>query len=632
MNDVDMDAKKNKLSKKSISIMVFSLIAVVITGTYAWLTYRSNKTALVLTVGSMDGMSLTLKPYQITASLTPTNDYTTEEYVNVTANNKKTKAEIFNLYYDVTSIDSELIDDGFKYTIVKSTDSWSNQTVVKTGDFSGAVAGENMDIYTETVPGNNTTYEYRVYLWIDSTDGNQANMQGKAFTGELRAEIEEYICNEPVTAPYLDTGMIPVTIGDNGDVTTVSQNDPSWYSYCDKKWANAVLVKETADNETDSHDRSYYKTNSTNGTNVTVTDSDILAYFVWIPRYSYKVWQYEGVSDTGQEQTIDIKFVDTNTNETATQNGEYYTHPAFTFGTQSLAGIWVGKFETSVDTSSACYITPNTTNCNSIQSEPRILPNVDSLRYQVPCNEFQTALKFAGGIMTNNVVSFSGSSTYGLTATVDSHMMKNSEWGAVAYLLHSKYGINTEVRKNNFKESKSNYLRTFTGCGANSANANTTTTVTTCAIPYGTVSGETFDYPQSTTGNISGVFDMSAGAKESIMANYGNTPGDSGFVASWFAESSNSKYYNLYDSTIFTGDQNNNTTFCTLSTCGGHALNETKSWYNDSNIFVASAGPWTMRGGSHGDTASSGAFNYVWFSGYAGSSNSFRTVLVNVGS
>ena len=43
---------------------------------------------------------------------------------------------------------------------------------------------------------------------------------------------------------------------------------------------------------------------------------------------------------------------------------------------------------------------------------------------------------------------------YGLSATTDTHMIKNMEWGAVAYLSHSKYGTCTggtckEVNINN---------------------------------------------------------------------------------------------------------------------------------------------------------------------------------------
>ena len=187
-----MNQEKNNDIKKPIGSLIITIaviIVVIMVGTLAWLTYRSNDTAMVLTIGEIDGMTVTLKPYQVTAALTPTNDYTTQQYVNVTTVNKKTTSETFKLYYQVDSIDSALVDDGFKYTIVKSTNNWSSQTVVKTGDFSTASAGNNLEIYNESVPGNNTTYQYKVYLWIDSSDGNQSAMQGKIFKGELRAEI-----------------------------------------------------------------------------------------------------------------------------------------------------------------------------------------------------------------------------------------------------------------------------------------------------------------------------------------------------------------------------------------------------------------------------------------------------------
>lgn len=174
---------------RSIIIMIVIIVVVIVTGTFTWITYRSPDTAMVLTVGEMEGMTVTLKPYQITASLTPTNNYATQEYVSVTAQNKKPTAQTFKLYYQVDSIDQALIDDGFKYTIVKSTNDWSSQTVVNTGNFSTAIAGQTLDIYSESVPGNNTTYQYKVYLWIDSTDSNQSSMQGKVFKGELRAQI-----------------------------------------------------------------------------------------------------------------------------------------------------------------------------------------------------------------------------------------------------------------------------------------------------------------------------------------------------------------------------------------------------------------------------------------------------------
>ena len=116
--------------------------------------------------------------------------------------------------------------------------------------------------------------------------------------------------------------MIPVVISDTGVVTTISKTNGSWYNYKNKQWANVIL--------TTSSSRSKYL--GTNG--VTVTPSDILAYYVWIPKYSYKM--------NGKQSSISIAF-----NETPVG---YTEHPAFTFGGQKLKGIWVGKFETSLGT------------------------------------------------------------------------------------------------------------------------------------------------------------------------------------------------------------------------------------------------------------------------------------------
>ena len=81
--------------------------------------------------------------------------------------------------------------------------------------------------------------------------------------------------------------MIPVVISNDGTVTTVSEDDSSWYDYNDKRWANIVLVNEFATEGVDgSKSREYYLNNP--GT--PIANSDILAYYVWIPRYRYKVW------------------------------------------------------------------------------------------------------------------------------------------------------------------------------------------------------------------------------------------------------------------------------------------------------------------------------------------------------
>ena len=301
-----------------------------------------------------------------------------------------------------------------------------------------------------------------------------------------------------------------------------------------------------------------------------------------------------------------IKFVDKNTKDNGTQVGEYYTHPAFTFGDKELDGIWVGKFEMSHNTLSSST-TSNNLGCTSTTctnaSGLRILPNVTSLRLNNISNMWYASRSME---QSNNVFGISNS---------DSHMMKNREWGAAAYLSHSKYGINTEIRINNNNACT-------TGCGAATANASGSAN---CDNSYGTVTS----YPQSTTGNISGIFDMSGGVYEYVMGNYGNTTSSSGFTADWFT--SNSKYYDLYDSSIFTGNYSTNYSFCSLSTCCGNALNETKNWYSDGANFVNSSTPWFYRGGYYLIASGAGAFYAADYNGISVSIHSFRGVLAAKG-
>ena len=75
-----------------------------------------------------------------------------------------------------------------------------------------------------------------------------------------------------------------------------------------------------------------------------------------------------------------------------------------------------------------------------------------------------------------------------------------------------------------------------------------------------------------------------------------------------------SKYYNLYTGSSYTG----------------HALTETKNWYNDSANFVSTSFPWFGRGGAYSISAGAGVF-FFSFSGL-GSSNynySLRPVISN---
>ena len=256
-----------------------------------------------------------------------------------------------------------------------------------------------------------------------------------------------------VNEPVLDEGMIPVYYDESTETWKKASKGNSnkkyqWYDYDNKMWANSVTVSST--------NRSKYLS-AKNGTEIPM--DDILTMQVWIPRYKYKVWNYNADgTKTSSPQPIEITFENetestgeitctdsisgTNedpsetcklkaTNEVCTDstcNNKIYTHPAFTFGNEEIKGFWIGKFEL-------------TGTIDSIT----VKPNLSSIRYQT-VSSFET-----------NIMKMKNSGNqYGFSTSTDTHMIKNMEWGAVAYLSHSKYGTCSggtckEVNINNSK-------------------------------------------------------------------------------------------------------------------------------------------------------------------------------------
>jgi hypothetical protein len=189
--------------------------------------------------------------------------------------------------------------------------------------------------------------------------------------------------------------------------------------------------------------------------------------------------------------------------------------------------------------------------------------------------------------------------------------------GAVAYLSYTKYGISKEVWINN----NSNFV---TGCVANSVSANS---YDGCQNIYNTAIG----FNGSTTGNISGIYDMSGGAWEYVAAYLENTPGsDSGFTSatlkeyasyldSYNTESTTNTYYNriLGDATGEMGP---------FYKVGDYYYN---NWYRNSSYFIASFGPWFLRSGAYVNGSDSGQFLFRGTSGGVNSGFSTRLVLVS---
>ena len=304
----------------------------------------------------------------------------------------------------------------------------------------------------------------------------------------------------------------------------------------------------------------YYKS-SPLGT--TIKDSDINEFYVWIPRFKYRLWNVTGEPNISSYDAytkgIDISFEknkesggsiyckdnicysdeERTISLTQNDNDKYYTPSSFT-NNEELLGFWVGKYEVS----NGCK-----DNCLTNSSDLTILPNQESWRNNNLSNYYE-AIKGKGN-------------SY--------HIIKNSEWGTISYLSHSKYGICsnmkcTEITSNN----------TY-------------------------ISGK--EGKDSTTGNIYGVFDMAGSASEFVMANYTSNN-------SLALNNSNFKYnvtipstdYDLYSGTNFIlGDA---TKEILLSS------SNTGAWYNNYSVFIDKVNNWFIRGGMAGNEVGNGIFYY----------------------
>ena len=444
-----------------------------------------------------------------------------------------------------------------------------------------------------SVSGNLRAVRPSLYLnsnvMIESGDGTSSNPYKLSFTKN------EDTSN--ANAPVLASNMIPVyydgtdKVWKKADIKNKTI-ETRWYNYENHIWANAVTIKEA--------NRQTYL-NANVGT--TISMDDITTMWVWIPRFNAVTPSNYNGGTQSKPNAIDVTFV--KQNETAID--------AFTFGTKELSGFWYGKFETS-HTTLASSTTANNLGCTNETCANAnniiIKPNVTSLRFNNVSNFF-----FASRSMEqlNNSFGF-------VSSEVDTHMSKNNEWGAVAYLTQSIYGrctsntLCTEVGINNNR----NYI---TGIGAAPGTGNTTST----SNSYDTVLGMS----ASTTSNIYGVYDMNGGGDDYVMgvfassskpmsgAYMGNNSGFNGPLSSGTFTSGvdfpNSKYYNLYTGTSYQG----------------HALTETQGWYNDFYKFVISGNPWIVRGGYHGNNTVSGIFLTDVFMGSHYEYYSTRMVVTN---
>ena len=590
--------KNKKLIVSVISILIILILLLVLS--YAFFKTQLSGTEGIVKVGELE---LVLNETSEGIRLDNAIGLSDSEGLSLDSStfkliNNGSKAVDYIIYLDDNTIgdtDTRIDDKYLKYNLNKNGINSGASMLTSIGKSPKRILDSG------TIEGKGTN-EYSLNLWITSdVDGNYS---GQVFSGKLRVEVSQE--RPKPNTPELDTNMIAIRYN-GSDFLKADSSTNSWYNYDKQEWANAVTVS--------SNTRDRYLEAEV-GTKIDMADIETM--WVWIPRYSYSIGSEDGKKYYGKQGDyldstptvalpgeIDVKFVDKNTKDRGTakyvvsegiERDSWYTPDAFTFGNEELSGIWVGKFETSSSDPSLGYGGGNTTSL-----DPMIRPNVTSWRNINVSNIYQVGLKLSAV-----------GNRYGFSEKMNSHAMRNDEWGAVAYLSQSRYGklgnrdytgLNKEIYTN-----KSNSI--ITGCSYGRPSNNDS--------DYGcqyTYDANINGIGASTTGTIYGVYDMSGGAWEYVMGNYNDVSGNSGFSNPLTIDS---KYYNKYTNTDVR-------IACNGSECLSHSLSETSGWYNDYHNMVTETYPWVVRGGIYTDS-SSGVFDFN-VSYVAAGGSSFRLVM-----
>ena len=506
------------------------------------------------------------------------------------------KTELTEINADVTSIEDILIDNA------------------KTGKIT-------LNGYDFYVDNNNRVLDYNGPTGTQTPEVSEKTAFDRA-NGRIDIVFLNgtgYSITETPNKPALDNTMVPVYYDETNSVWKVcSDTDINiWYNYeaedvskagteegdtHKNRWANVMLTdliqveKDGTTYTTEQIKTLLTENNLSQIVGATVTTEGSM--LVWIPRYAYRITYYSDASKTtivGYSDSRGLVHPDgktpsdmqapttsINVNGTiGTTNYEYYRpNPAFETDlnqggwSTKITGIWVGKFEA----------TGSETQVTTISGT-----NTEALRGR--------KIGVLWNSLKNNFKA----------GTNQSHMIKNSEWGAISYLAESKFGRNEVAITRNSNSSD------YTGAGNYKGNQN-----------------------QSTTGNVYGVYDTVGGTYEyvaSYIPSNQNTYGYQFTSTDGASTTKNNKTESTAYATVYQyiSDSSTNNYALSLNKMFGDGICETStsggSWHSAFAGFAYTSRPFFIRGG-HSNLPGAGSLYFNSEDGSANGTNGSRVVCI----
>ena len=528
---------------------------------------------------------------------------------------EKIQLEVMGAYDKYGSINVEKLKTNLDNNVGADTSKIND--ILIDGATTGKITVDGKDFY---VDGNGNVLDY------DGPDGTDTPEKSTETTiNRWNGTIDivflqntSYAVSQTPNVPALDNTMVPVKYNtETKNWNVCSKDDAEWYNYAaqssttesggSSKWANVMLTDDiVVEKGETTYDASAIKNLITSNNLQTIVGATVTtegSMLVWVPRYAYRITYKNssgdvlGYSDSRGIVTKDGKTPSSYQTPTTSINVngsientkyEYYRpHPAFETDldqggwSSRLTGIWIGKFEATGST-----------------SEVTVKSSLSSLRSQTIGTFWQSA-------KDNFKAKTSGS-----------HMMKNSEWGAVAYLTESKYGRNTTAVTQNTDSGN------YTG-GANTAGAYKDNIL------------------QSTTGNVYGIYDTVGGATEYVASYIANNQSNCGYQFAsndGTSDSKNDKTKSTKYATVYkyntTSDSWRDNYYLNLNKVFGDGTTETSiegtgrnSWHSACSDSVYTSRSFFHRGGDYLDS-DAGSFSFSSSAGHSDFIYGFRPVCV----
>ena len=279
--------------------------------------------------------------------------YTLDDYANKVWANVKTKSNGIEAWWVWLPRYAYKMDDTNQETDVVFVDMNNAQlrkedAILSDEEFGTYIVHPAFTEQYKGTNGENVVVKQLRGIWMskyeasnfDNTNSTRIPSSGKCYSPNIEGFDRNYTYIE-----YFDKTTNTFTEGPNLASANLEEeyNNTNWYDYSNKVWANVKTVA--------------------NG---------IESWWVWIPRYAYKM------NETNEE--VDIIFVDINDKPYdkavygSELKGDMVVHPAFNEtidGTvvKKLKGIWMSKFEASSDS--------NTDSTRSASSGTCIEPDFD---------------------------------------------------------------------------------------------------------------------------------------------------------------------------------------------------------------------------------------------------------------